>query len=310
MKKSIAYLPKQKREDLRGIVELVLKELPDCEMIILYGSYARNTYVDYDQRIEYGVPTYFMSDYDILIVTRDRVNRYKVLGKLEKVKENFYRHKNRPFYTSIQFINENISALNRYIDKGFYFYTDIKKDGILLYDSGRHKLARRRKLNFNEIEGMAKMYFRVHFGSAEEFLLGVNFYCEQGLYKKASFLLHQACENLYNALILTYTLYTDKEHSLEILSSAAKRYSLEISTPFPRDTKEEERLFQLLVDAYIQSRYNVGFVVTKEDIEALLPKVEHLRDIVQRCCAERIEEYGQKKRAERGKDSIKITTKV
>ena len=65
MKTSINYLPEQKRDDLRRIVECVLEVLPDCEMIILYGSYARNTYVDYDQRIEYGIRTCFMSDYDI-----------------------------------------------------------------------------------------------------------------------------------------------------------------------------------------------------------------------------------------------------
>ncbi|WP_455590903.1 HEPN domain-containing protein [Bacteroides sp.] len=300
MKKSIAYLPKQKQEDLRHIVELVRKELPSCEMIILYGSYARNTYVDYDQRIEYGVPTYFMSDYDILIVTRDRAHRYTVLNKLDKVKEHFYKHKNRSFYTSIQFIVERISSLNRFIDKGLYFYTDIKKEGILLYDSEQFKLARRRKLNYNEIEGLAKMYFRVHFGKGEEFLLGVKFYNEKELYKMASFLLHQACENFYNALILTYTLYTDKDHNLESLSKAAKRSTLDISTPFPRDTEEEKRLFQLLVDAYIQSRYNVGFMVKKEDIEALVPKVELLRDIVRKCCEERIKEYGMKKKEIKG----------
>ena len=61
MKTSINYLPEQKRDDLRRIVECVLEVLPDCEMIILYGSYARNTYVDYDQRIEYGIRTCFIT---------------------------------------------------------------------------------------------------------------------------------------------------------------------------------------------------------------------------------------------------------
>ena len=42
-------------------------------MIILYGSYAKNKYVDYDQRVEFGVPTYYMSDYDILILTRKEI---------------------------------------------------------------------------------------------------------------------------------------------------------------------------------------------------------------------------------------------
>ena len=50
MKKSIAFLPKKNREDLKYLVELILDKIPVCEMIILYGSYARGTYVSYDER--------------------------------------------------------------------------------------------------------------------------------------------------------------------------------------------------------------------------------------------------------------------
>ena len=78
MKTSINYLPEQKRDELRRIVKCVLEVLPGCEMIILYGSYARNTYVDYDQRIEYGIRTCFMSDYDILVVTNTRFQRHVI----------------------------------------------------------------------------------------------------------------------------------------------------------------------------------------------------------------------------------------
>lgn len=299
MEKSIAYLPKQKQDDLRQIVALVLKELPDCEMIILYGSYARNDYVDYDQRTEYGVPTYFMSDYDILVVTADEFKSYIIGNIFSKVTARFYKGKNRAFYTSIQFISESIDDLNKAIDRGLYFYTDIRKDGILLYDSGRCELACQQRLNFLEIEALARKYFNYNFGSAEEFLLIGKFSYDQELYIKASFLLHQACESLYHAMILTFTLYTHKDHSLESLAGAAKTHSLELSKPFPRDTKEEKRLFELLSDAYVQSRYNAQFIVTKEDIDALLPKVEQLRVIVRQQCEQRIEEYWQKKRAGR-----------
>ena len=70
MKKSVNFLPENKRNDLKQLVDLVRRNIKDVGMVILYGSYARNTHVDYDQRIEFGVPTYFMSDYDILILTR------------------------------------------------------------------------------------------------------------------------------------------------------------------------------------------------------------------------------------------------
>lgn len=296
MKTSINYLPEQKRDDLRRIVECVLEVLPDCEMIILYGSYARNTYVDYDQRIEYGIRTCFMSDYDILVVTSTRFQRYIINHILSKATDNYYKGKNRNESTTVQFIDESIDDLNKAIDKNRYFYTDIKREGIMLYNSGRYKLARRRKQNYREIKELAEEYYNERFERGNEFLLGAIFYNEQGLHKMASFNLHQACENYYNSIILTFTLYSPKEHSLIKLSARAKTHSLESSKAFPRNTEEEKRLFDLLQDAYVQARYSLHFRITQEDIEALIPKVELLRDIARQCCEERIKVYAAKAR--------------
>ena len=296
MKTSINYLPEQKRDELRRIVKCVLEVLPGCEMIILYGSYARNTYVDYDQRIEYGIRTCFMSDYDILVVTNTRFQRHVISHILSKATDNYYKGMNRNESTTVQFIDESIDDLNKAIEKNRYFYTDIKREGIMLYNSGRYKLARRRKQNYREIKELAEEYYNERFERGNEFLLGAIFYNEQGLHKMASFNLHQACENYYNSIILTFTLYSPKEHSLIKLSARAKTHSLESSKAFPRNTEEEKRLFDLLQDAYVQARYSLHFRITQEDIEALIPKVELLRDIARQCCEERIKVYAAKAR--------------
>lgn len=296
MKTSINYLPEQKRDDLRRIVNCVLEVLPDCEMIILYGSYARNTYVDYDQRIEYGIPTCFMSDYDMLVVTNTRFQSYTINHILNKAADNYYKENYRYDSTTIQFINESVEDLNKAILKGYYFYTDIKREGIMLYNSGRYKLARRRKLNFQEIKELAEVYYNEKYRTANSFLRSARHAYNDQDYKIASFYLHQASENLYNSIILTFTLYSPKEHSLLKLSGKTKTHSLEPSRAFPRDTEEEKRLFELLLDAYIQARYSPRFVVTQEDIEMLIPKVELLRDITKQCCEERIKVYEAKKK--------------
>lgn len=186
--------------------------------------------------------------------------------------------------------------MNKAIDKNRYFYTDIKREGIMLYNSGRYKLARRRKQNYREIKELAEEYYNERFERGNEFLLGAIFYNKQGLHKMASFNLHQACENYYNSIILTFTLYSPKEHSLIKLSARAKTHSQESSKAFPRNTEEEKRLFDLLQGAYIQARYSLHFRITKEDIEALIPKVELLRDIARQCCEERIKVYAAKQR--------------
>lgn len=290
MKKSLRYLPVKKQRDLRQLVGIIRDEVKGCEMIVLYGSYARGTFVDYDQRTDYGVPTYFMSDYDILIVTGRRmgINEHNLY---DKILRRFFENKNWQFHTRPQFINASVNEFNKALEKGQYFYTDIKTDGVLLYDSGKYKLARRRKLNFAEIREMAQDYFEEKFPFAEQFLDQAQYAVSKGNYKMASFLLHQAAENFYRTIPLVFILYGYKDHDLSALINYAKTYTLDICGVFPRDTDEEMRLFQLLQDAYVQARYNKHFIVTKEDIDTLLPRIERLRDITEKVCRKQIEGY-------------------
>ena len=106
-----------------------------------------------------------------------------------------------------------------------------------------------------------------------------------------SFMLHQATENFIKTIPLVYVLYGYKEHDLEFLIEKCKPYTLDLAKVFPRDTDEEERLFKLLQRAYIESRYNPDFEITKADIDALLPKIELLHDVVEQVCNERLAYY-------------------
>lgn len=300
MKKSLSHLPKEKQVDLRLIAQYVVEALGDqCEMVILYGSYARGDYVEYDQRIEFGVPTYFMSDFDILVITRGDCNSYYLDRQLEKVDQRYHRYKGMgryAFTTQIQFITETIKSFNKQITKSRYFYTDIKKDGIMLYDSGNCKLAHRRKLNFTEIGELAQEYYTKKFKMAASFTRSIYHAYDDEDYIMAAFFLYQTCENLYHAIILTNTIYTLKEHNLEKLIQKAKAFSLEIAKVFPCNTEEEKRLFTLLLKAYIEARYNNEYIATKADIEALIPRVELLTEITKEACENKIKEYASRAR--------------
>lgn len=287
MKKSLNYLPAEKRRDLRQLVGIIRDEVKDVVMVILYGSYARGTYVDYDQRIEYGVKTYFMSDYDILIVTEKRmgVNEHAVYAKILR---RFFENKAWEIHTHPQFINESIAELNKALDKSRYFYTDIKKDGVMLYDSGKYKLARRRKLDYAEIAEIAREYYEDKFPWASEFFALGKLAVDKGNYKMASFQFHQAAENYLRTIPMVFILYGYKEHDLAFLMNECKKHTLEIYRAFPQDTDEERRLFKLLQDAYVQARYNKNFLVTRADIDALIPRIELLRDITQKVCKEQV----------------------
>lgn len=293
MKNSIAYLPPDKQEELNFLVKEILKRLPRTEYIILYGSYARDNYVRRSIRVEDGgIPTVKISDFDILVLTNG-FNSKKAEVVLDNVENVFFQGKDIDRDTPVQFITDEIKVFNKYIREGRYFYTQIKQEGIVLYDSGNYKLARRRKLNFEEIKQQAQEYFDEKFHKGNVFLKNAVFNYDEKEYKMASFMLHQACENYYYAVRLTFTLRNNKQHNLSKLSTSVRQYSEELAGVFPQNTPEEKRLFNLLKAAYVDARYNPHFVVTKEEIDTLLKKVELLRDIAEKICKERIEEYGR-----------------
>ena len=293
MKDSIAYLPKDKQDDLVFLVKEILKRLPQTEYIILYGSYARGNYVRRSVRIEDGgIPTVKISDYDIYVVTSG-FNNKKAETVLDNVEDIFFSGKDFDRDTPVQFITDDIKALNKYLEEGRYFYTQIKQEGVVLYNSGKYKLSRRRKLNFAEIKEQAQEYFDEKFEKGNFFFDDAVTNKGRERFQMSSFYLHQACENYYYAIRLTFTLRNNKQHNLSKLSSSVRRYIDDLGTVFPQNTPEEKRLFVLLKAAYVEARYTPYFVVTKEDIDALIPKVELLRDIAKRICEAKIKEYGE-----------------
>ena len=293
MKDSIAYLPKDKQDDLGFLVKEILKRLPQAEYIILYGSYARGNYVRRSVRIEDGgIPTVKISDYDIYVITSG-FNSKKAETVLDNVEDIFFSGKDFDRDTPVQFITDDIKALNKYLEEGRYFYTQIKQEGIVLYNSGKYKLSRRRKLNFAEIKEQAQEYFDEKFEKGNFFFDDAVTNKGRERFQMSSFYLHQACENYYYAIRLTFTLRNNKQHNLSKLSSSVRRYADDLGTVFPQNTPEEKQLFVLLKAAYVEARYTPYFVVTKEDIDTLIPKVELLRDIAKRICEAKIKEYGE-----------------
>ena len=290
MKNSIDFLPERKQRDLRELVRLIRDEVKDVVMVILYGSYARNTYVECDERRDFGVKTFYISDYDLLVVTKKRLG-VRESTAAARIGNRFLEGKDAEFHTHPQFINESISKLNNALSEGRYFYVDILAQGIMLYDSEEYQLATPCDLDYPKIKKMAQEYLNNKFSRANSFLFDVPNTLKRKDYKQASFYLHQATENFLKSIPLVYVLYGYKEHDLEFLIEKCKPYTLELAKVFPRDTPEEERLFKLLQRAYVEARYNDDFAVSKDDTDALTVRVERLRDITEKVCRDRIAFY-------------------
>ena len=291
MKWSIKHLPKRTQEELNTLRELIKRHVSWCDMIILYGSYARGGYVLWDERVEFGVHTSYQSDLDIMVVI-SKPNVKHVEDRLrDKVTPKYHKTFAYRRHASPQFIVEYADTLNKALERSQYFFTDIVKEGIKIYDNKEFKLAKPRELSFKEIKEFAIKEFDIHYP------LGVN-YLEHGYtdynkerYRGGSFLLHQTCERFYNSISLVYTNYRLKSHKLDELAGHAKEFSRELAVIFPSSTDFEKRCFDLLCRAYIEARYNKDFIVTKEEYAYMLERIEILKEITFRICTEKIASY-------------------
>jgi HEPN domain-containing protein len=138
-------------------------------------------------------------------------------------------------------------------------------------------LAERRLLTPSEIKSIVQADFDKWYTSGVGFLKGVIFYLQEKEYKIAAFMLHQAAERTYNAIILVFSGYKPRTHNLDKLKRYSKRFSVELEGVFPCNSQEEEHLFDLLKRGYIDARYKDDYVITEEELQILVGRVKLLQ---------------------------------
>ncbi|WP_339710035.1 nucleotidyltransferase domain-containing protein [uncultured Sphingosinicella sp.] len=226
MKTGLEHLPECKRRELERVVALLREGFADAIRhrtqpryregrllkIILFGSYARGDWV------EDPVGRYF-SDYDILVVVNheDLTDVPEFWQKTEdrllaEVGEGKVRTPVSVIYHSLEDVNEKLKL-------GRYFFTDIVRDGIVLFEEPGHPFETPRKLTPAEALKETQDYYEEWFESAANFDALAHDAIDKGMLKEAAFLLHQATERYYHTLFLVRTLYSPKTHNLNRLRS-------------------------------------------------------------------------------------------
>ncbi len=287
MKKSLSHLPAHKRSELRAITKVICETI-DTHMVILFGSYARGDWVE-DSYVEDHVIYEYKSDYDILVVPKDPRDAYR-RGTEDKLESQITKaHASK---TWVNIILHDIDFLNNKIEFGEYFFADIYKQGIILFDSGETKLAKPRKLSSEERKNVAEEDFKIWFKSAKNFYENFLFSLDKKHLKEAAFLLHQVTERMYMTVLLVYTHYKPKIHDLEKLGKQVNAAEPDFLKVIPNSTPEEKRLFDLLKKAYIDARYKKGYKITRKELEYLGDKVKKLETLTKKKCKEKIESFG------------------
>ena len=298
MKSSLDHLPERKQRELGRDVELIHEEIADALSggtadfkkkgrilkIILFGSYARGTWVDEPHTMK-G----YRSDYDILVIVNTR-----------KLASAEYWHTatdrlmhDKAVETPVGLIAHSLREMNRFLQDGHYFFSDIRRDGIVLYELDDAVLAEPKTLNAADAFRVAKEHFEARFLVAKRSLETAKFQqakAEQdaGWLKDAAFTTHQAIEHGYSALLLTATSYSPPSHNIKFLRSLAEGCDQRLVEAWPRDATRAVAWFNILNEAYVKARYSRHYEISEEALHWLIERTTVLLELVEAGCIERL----------------------
>lgn len=297
MRDDLSHLPAKQQEELQRAVRILMEEFEKAialanqawkrggkiYKIILFGSYARNDWVDEPDN---G----YQSDFDLLIVVSH--------VKLTDIADYWYVGEDRilrdgEIGRQVNIIVHTLDDVNKALTRGEYFWADIVRDGIALYELPNHPLVTPMPVSKTEAVSTAKRYFEQWLQKVDSALKLVRFAMDEDERNDAAFLLHQATERAYACYLLVMTFYFPRSHNIKFLRSLAEDKDTQLAEAWPRDAKNDRRRFELLKRAYVESRYSANYDISIEELDALYTTVKRLRDIVAQLCQKRIVELSR-----------------
>jgi len=207
MKSVLNHLPERQQQELAQVRTTLLTEFEaalrkgaggtsewrkggQVLKIILFGSYARNDWVDEPDN---G----YLSDFDLLIIVSH--------PKLTDIADYWWEAENRILRDPsvgriVNIIVHDLAEVNQALGRGEYFWTDIVRDGVMLYELPSHPLAVPKPMTPKDAVEMASAYYESWLPKIQialeksEFCIGKNELAE------SAFDLHQAVEQRLHLL--------------------------------------------------------------------------------------------------------------
>ncbi len=276
LNKALKHLPENKVQELDAIIQRII-DTGKAEIIILFGSYARGTW-----REHRGEEQGKKSDYDILAITNGSKNISPLRLELRGAFSD-YR-------TPVQLIVENIQFVNHKLEEAQYFFSDIKREGIVLYSTGSYALADAKTLSATRRREIAEEDY------GQWYEIGVDAFDiyknsrEKNKLNWAAFHLQQTVEMCYTTIEMVFAHYNPHEHNLEVLRDRVNIYHSAIHDIYPIKEDALGQSFEKLNFAYIGGRYRskTEFPISLKELDYWASEATKLLELTKSICEERI----------------------
>lgn len=213
--------------------------------IILFGSYARTDWVDEPDN---G----YLSDFDLLVIVSHE--------KLTDIADYWYVAEDKILRDpavgrTVNIIVHTMAEVNQALTRGEYFWTDILRDSVVLYQLPGNPFVQPKPMTAGEAVKVAEGHLASWLAKIDGALDLAKYALRQGNKNDAAFLLHHATERSYACFLLTHTFYFPRSHNIKFLRSLAEDNDKSLAAAWPREQRADRRRFELLKSAYVEDRY-------------------------------------------------------
>lgn len=184
------------------------------------------------------------------------------------------------------------ASLSNYLHQGHIFYSfNCRTENMIFNESQSSLLITERDL-LEKLISQARAGFELLFSKARQFKNMADQQRSGNDSGLTAYLLQQATELSFKAVIMALFGYDPRIHSLQALKKYNQNHLACLNRIFPQETEEDIQLLRLLEDAYANGRYSTaGFSVPDEQLEILFERVERLHEEALRQFEEKLREY-------------------
>ncbi len=123
---------------------------------------------------------------------------------------------------------------------------------------------------------------------ARKFFEGAGYYRQVSEHALSMFMLQQATETTFRTTAIALYGSERRTHSIRSLKRFNHRLAPQLNEIFPGDAPDEERLLQLLEDAYLEARYNPHYHISEQDLHLVSSRVSRLLELAEAVFEERM----------------------
>ena len=242
---------------LEEIKNLVVKRCPQVQMIIHLGTHPKPF-------------TFYLL---ILIPDDEKTPEHEISNKIED---------NCQYLAHVHAIVHKADSAKEALIKGRRFWSTVMDKGIILYQSQEFTLPAHQEITRGILLARAKFNWERWGKQGSEFLKGAELYRADNNFRLTAFLLHQSVKSVLKAIIQAVIGYRVQMHNLSRLLRLTLLFTDELKDVFELNTTEGAQLYQLLQNAYSQSRYSGTFDPDGDSVRILSKQVAKFNNIAER----------------------------